>query len=390
MRDLQAIAEACRASAKSGQALALATVVKVEGSAYRRPGARMLVYQDGRRLGSISGGCLEADVVLRAHQVMATGQPHYVLYDTRVANGDLIVELGCKGAVGILIEPTSDAAVLGGIEFLASFARARGQGAMATIFRVEGNCPVSVGSRFTQRQGEAVRGDLALPELVSALGADMAYVQQRGQAMGRTYPLEEGVVEALIEPVQSPISLLLCGAGQDAIPLAQMARLLGWQVTVLDHRPSMLSPERFPGIETLLVTPKERLASLPDTRTAAVIMTHSYAHDLAWLEYLLPSPLRYIGLLGPHRRAEQIRLDLQSEGIVVDEARLHSPVGLDIGTETSEEIALAILAEIQAVLTGRPGGFLRERKGPIHESFLSAVKVTRESAVQDIACPLSG
>ncbi|HLK59174.1 MAG TPA: XdhC family protein [Chthonomonadaceae bacterium] len=371
MRDLQAIREACREEADTRTPLALATVVKVEGSAYRRPGARMLIYPDGRRIGSVSGGCLEADVVLRAQQVLATGEPAYVLYDMRVSNGDLIAELGCKGAVGILIERTSRPEVHCSLRFLASFLETRGQGAQATVFRVEGVAPVQVGDRLLQRAQGAVHGTLDAPDLMPMLLPDLSETMQSGQARTRTLLFPEGSAEALFEPVVSPISLRIFGAGQDAVPLAAQARGLGWQVTVIDHRPTMLAPERFPGVTLRLASRPEHLDALPapDARTAAVLMSHNYVQDLSWLLHLLPSSLPYIGLLGPRKRAEQMRADLFREGIVPEAAlwaRLYSPAGLDLGSETPEEIAFAILGEIQAALHGRSSGSLRERKGPIH------------------------
>lgn len=372
MKDLQAMRAACQASRKAGQPLALATVVKVEGSAYRRPGARMLIHPDGTRLGSVSGGCLEADVVRRAQEVMATGEPSYVLYDSRASNGDLVAELGCKGAVGILIERATDLSVFNSLAFCATLACERRTGMMATVFRVEGNSPVRVGERWMRCAHEAfpVQGETS--ELATLLPE--AEWPPPGQARPCPVAFAQGKAEVLVESLQPPVALLLCGAGQDAVPLAQMARGLGWQVTVLDHRLALLTPERFPGIEALRVSSPTRLCETfrPDRRTAAVLMTHSYTHDLDWLSVLLPTPLSYIGLLGPQKRAERLLSDLYQDGMVPDRerlARVHSPVGLDIGAETPEEIALSILAEIQAVLSQRAGGFLRERNGPIHTTL---------------------
>jgi xanthine dehydrogenase accessory factor len=372
---------------------ALATVVKVEGSAYRRPGARMLVSPQGTRFGAISGGCLEADVALRAQQVLTTGEADYVLYDTRHANADLIVELGCQGAVGILIERTDNRQVRDSLQFLASFTQERGEGAMATVFRIEGDCPVQIGERLLQRGSEAVGGSLAISCLSTSLQQACGQVRQSGHAQTRTVRFSSGLAEVLIEPVHSPPALLLCGAGQDAIPLAQIARLLGWQVTVVDHRPSLLTKERFPGAETVLVSHPPRLPDYgaPDARTAVVLMTHSYIQDRLWLQHLLPQPFAYIGLLGPRKRAAQLLEDLRAEGTGFDAAwlsRLHSPVGLDLGSETSEEIALSVLSEIQAVLHNRAGGFLRDRQGSIHPTSSSPGAVCGEGGLEGGICPL--
>lgn len=371
MKDIQAILEACHNAEEAGRPFALATVVKVEGSAYRRPGARMLIRPDGSRIGSVSGGCLEADVVQRAQQVLATGEPEYVLYDTRSSNGDLIAELGCKGAVGILIECAFHPEVQRSLRFLGSFVQTRGEGAQATVFRVEGETPLSPGARLMISAKGSLYVTQEAADLAARLLPELESVMRQGQAQTRTLAFPGGRAEALLEPIQSPLSLQIFGAGQDAAPLAQMARALGWQVTVIDHRASLLSPERFPGVQTLHLSRPGPLEALdaPDARTAVVLMSHNYAQDLDWLRHLLPSPLQYIGLLGPRKRADQMLADLCGEGIVPDAAslaRLYSPAGLDIGSETPEEIAFSILAEIQAALHARSGGFLRERKGPIH------------------------
>lgn len=394
MTETQAILEEYQHIKANKGCAALATVVKVEGSAYRRPGARMLVSPDGRRIGAISGGCLEADVVLRAQQVIATGKWDYVLYDTRTANGDILFELGCKGAVGVLIERIDTPDVCDSLEFLSAFVGKRGQGAIATVFRVTGDCPVRVGERFLQHEQRTGYGNLTASCIAEALQQECGQAIQSGHAQTISYSFPSGCAEVLIESVQSPLSLLVCGAGQDAIPLVQMARLLGWQVTVLDHRPSLLTSERFPGAETVLITQPLHLSShcTPDARTAVVLMTHSYIHDLLWLQYLLPLPCLYIGLLGSRTRAAQLREDLRQEGAVLDPgwlSRLHSPVGLDIGSETSEEIALAVLAEIQAVLNDREGGFLRERQGAIHPVFSSPGAVNPEHSFHITACSLA-
>ena len=350
--------------------------------------------RDADRLSSWLAAVTRQEVWRLARRAAASGQPEYVLYDTRTSNGDVLAELGCKGAVGVLIEPADSPHVLGSLRFLAGFASERGQGAQVTIFRAEGDCPVRVGDRLMQRAqgplqgtreapgqagvaleagpaGESLQARLESSGLIPLLVPSLAQAMREGRAQTRTLSFPAGSAEALIEPIQSPLSLLLFGAGQDAVPLAQMASLLGWQVTVVDPRPSALLAERFPGAETVLLSHPDQWKELPalDARTAAVIMSHNYIRDLTCLQHLLKSPLRYIGLLGPRKRAEQMRADLSQGGTVPDlEAwsSLYSPAGLDIGSETAEEIALAIVAEIQAALHDRSGGFLRERRGPIH------------------------
>jgi xanthine/CO dehydrogenase XdhC/CoxF family maturation factor len=331
MKELPAIVAALLAPA-AGPAV-LATLVNVEGSSYRRPGARLLLLADGRRIGSISGGCLEEDVVTRAAQVRATGTADAVVYDTSSEN-DLVwgVGLGCHGVVRVLIEklPPHPA-------WAAALARnfaARRPTALAVIHGGEDRH--GWGTRL------AAPGDCADPERL------------------------------LAETVLPPTALAIYGAGDDAQPLARLAGELGWRVTVADPRAAFATAGRFPTAERLVVGPASELVAktAPDAATLAVVMTHHYVHDVPLLRDLLARPLAYLGLLGPRKRADQILADLAAQGAIItaaQRARLHAPVGLDLGADGPEQVALSILAEMQAVLAGRDARPLRARTRPIHE-----------------------
>jgi xanthine/CO dehydrogenase XdhC/CoxF family maturation factor len=162
------------------------------------------------------------------------------------------------------------------------------------------------------------------------------------------------------------------GAGHDAMPVVRLAKDLGWHVTLVDHRPAYATVERFPDVDRIVIGSRTDAASqlALDRDTLALVMTHNYLRDLEWLEMLLPSPVRYLGLLGPRRRTDQLLADLGEKGIApsADQlGRLYAPVGLDIGSEGPAEVAMSILAEMQAVMTRHRGGHLRERKRPIHQ-----------------------
>lgn len=337
MKELQAIVRALLA-AESGESV-LATLLTVEGSSYRRPGARLLVLADGRRLGSISGGCLEEDLLVRASRVRETGLPDPVVYDTTSEN-DLVwgVGLGCHGVVRILLEKLP--ARPRWAQQLAENFAARRPTSLAVVH--DGKNPASFGTR---------------------LATDIE--PGHGAATGeRVY----------LETVAPPTALFIFGAGDDAQPLARLATELGWRVTVADPRAAFATTERFPLADALVVGPAEQLVAraAPDAEALAVIMTHHYVHDVPLLRALLPRPLAYLGLLGPRNRAEKILADLAGAGVVVSStqrARLHAPVGLDLGADSPEQVALAIIAEMQAVLAGRDARPLRERTRPIHEVF---------------------
>jgi xanthine/CO dehydrogenase XdhC/CoxF family maturation factor len=332
VKELQAIVQHLTApGAKSG---VLATLVTVEGSSYRRPGARLLVTADGRRIGSISGGCLEEDVLARAHAVAAGGKPELVLYDTSSEN-DLVwgVGLGCHGVVQVLLEKLP--ANPEWVKTLSANLGARRATDIEVIWR-------SAGAR-------------------APLGTRLA-------SPSTSTPSDAGIFRQTLEP---PVSLVIFGAGDDAQPLVGFAKQLGWHVTVADPRPAFATAPRFPEADALVVGPAAELVGRidPGPATLAVVMTHHYVHDVPLLRALLARPLAYLGLLGPKKRADKIAGDLTADGFVLTpemQARLHAPVGLDLGAETSGEVALAIMAEMQAALGQRDARPLRERTGSIH------------------------
>jgi xanthine dehydrogenase accessory factor len=331
MKELEAIVRhLCQAEEGS----VLATLTTVEGSSYRRPGARMLVTEGGARIGSISGGCLEQDLIERSRRVAASGSAELVVYDTSAEN-DLLwgVGLGCNGVVRVLLEPLSRRP-----QWAAAVAKNLLAGRPTDLAVVWENPAGPVGTRL--RESAAVGPDVSKP----------------------------GVFNERIEP---PVSLAIFGAGDDAQPLVRLAVELGWKVTVADPRPAMPTLARFPGAACLATGPAEELVTraAPPPGSLAVVMTHHYLHDLPLLHDLLPLPLAYLGLLGPRRRAERILADLVGKGLPLTPAmrsRLRAPVGLDLGADGPQEVALSIVAEITAVLAGRDGRPLRERELPIH------------------------
>ena len=314
----------------------LATLVAVAGSSYRRPGARLIVTATGERIGSISGGCLEEDVIARAHHVATTGRPELVTYDTSSEN-DLVwgVGLGCHGIVQVLLEPIP-ATAPAWVDMLATHLAARRPTPLAVLWR---------------------SADPAQP-LGTRLAADLP-----------TSPADSAVFSETLTP---PPALLIFGAGDDAQPLAQLAAPLGWAVTIADPRPAFATAARFPTASRLVVAPAAELVArvAPEPGALAVVMTHHYIHDVPLLRDLLPLDLPYLGLLGPKKRADRILADLARDGFTPTSAQvtaLHAPVGLDLGAETPAEVALSILAEIRATLARRDARPLRDRTRPIHD-----------------------
>lgn len=334
MVETQAIVRILSSSRNPGAVLA--TLVNVTGSSYRRPGARLLLTPDGNRFGSISGGCLEEDLIARAQRVATSGVAEVITYDTTSEN-DLIwgVGLGCHGMVQVLVER---------LPVTPKWATA-----LAANFLSHRPTPLAVVWRSSDSSALGTYLEGELPEVPTP-------------------------AEIFYEQLRPPVRLLIFGAGDDARPLARLAKELGWHVTVGDPRPDFATKARFPTADLLAVASAHELVSRtnPPSDALAVIMTHHYVHDVPLLRELLARPLPYVGLLGPKKRAAQIVSDIQGPGQALTSAqlkRLHAPVGLDLGAETPEEVALSIIAEMRATLAQRDGRPLRERERPIHEVF---------------------
>ena len=350
---------------------ALATVVEVKGSTYRRPGARMLMTEGSHVVGSISGGCLEADVFERADQVMASGEPVVVKYDTTAAD-DIVwgLGLGCNGLVRVFIERlTPDKP--NSVTFLAECFRRRQMGVLATVISVEGQVQEKIGTSLMLSQDGKAISHIENSELSASILNDAQEALLNSLSTLKLYQLHTGNAEVFIEVIQPPVPLVIFGAGHDAIPVVQLASELGWHVTVVDSRQSYATKNRFSLADAVILSRPESIIEnvFVDHRTVAVVMTHNYLYDREILRTLLPFPLRYLGILGPKSRTERLLQELQAEGSRPSPEqlrRLYGPIGLDIGADTPEEIALAIVAEIQAVIANRSGGLLRDRRGPIH------------------------
>ena len=371
MNELRAILDGLAEAGRRGESAILATVVGVQGSAYRRPGARLLLLPDGRGAGAISGGCLEADVIRRARQGGAPSGPFVLRYDT-TSDEEIAWELGlgCGGVVDVLVERVDPVHRPPHLAFLRRCLDRRHSGVLARVVGAEGGRGVHVGDWLALEENGGSEGNLCDPELAAGVRADAADVLRRGGWRRVAHDGPNGRVEVFYELLRPPPWLLVCGAGHDAPPVARLAGELGWRVTVCDRRPALATRDRFPGAEVVVCRPPDLLRRVAvEPGGAAVVMTHDFIDDQCFLEVLLPLPLRYIGILGARRRTQRLLRNLAADGPLRrrDEDRLYGPVGLDIGAETPGEIALAVVAEVQAVLAGRAAGFLRDLPGPIHD-----------------------
>lgn len=351
-----------------GERMALATIVAVRGSTYRRPGARLLVPEEGSPVGNISGGCLEGDVADMARVVMDEGRARLAGWDL-TADDDAVwgLGLGCNGAIEVFIEPAERAAeVAGALRTALEEERPISVVTVVESSRVD----VEPGARLVVRPDGTADGSLgeASTDAAAVLAATALLREERSEV--RT--LGDGV-RAFVEVLDPPLRLIVCGAGHDAIPLVRAASVLGWNLTVVDDRPAFLTRERFPEASGFVAVDEPEnaaKAAAVDERTFAVVMTHNFLRDKEYVRSLLGSPAAYIGMLGPGARTERLLMELRDEGVEIADAareRIHGPAGLDLGGEGPEEIAQAIISEIVAVKRQRAGGFLRDRPGPIHD-----------------------
>lgn len=362
MKELRDIVTAYDAAVAAGKQTALATVVKVEGSSYRRPGARMLVTEDGYLMGAISGGCLEGDALRKAQLAMLQRRPLLVTYDS-TDEDDLRfgVQLGCNGVVYILFEPLQAGNDNNPIDLLRKAIAQRRDSTLVTVF-----------GKPTDATHAGTCGFVAADE-AAWLYHDEVLQKEAGAARSLETVVKERADRSVLYQAITPAThLLVAGAGNDAQPLVEMASILGWDVTVVDGRPTHATKQRFPKANRLHVCKAIAVLALvaTDEKTAAVLMTHNYNYDLALLEALLGTPCRYVGVLGPQRKTQRMLQELEANGVRIGEKeteRVFGPVGLDIGAEGGEEIALSILSEIKAVFAARNGTFLKFRNGSIYE-----------------------
>jgi xanthine dehydrogenase accessory factor len=383
MNEVRALVAAFDAACGRGERCALATVVSVEGSSYRRPGARMLVCESGASTGTISAGCLESDVIEHARRIIRAGAGMLVEYDTASTSDEMAwgLGLGCNGVVRVLIEPLAPGSAY--VEALRRSCAAQTDDApirVATVYEwtASESRPSAVGVEcgarlFIDADGSARREKLS-ERVASALEAELRELALRAETIGEhSCDVGGGAVKVFVETLLPPVPLVIFGAGHDALPVVELARSLGWQTEVVDPQARPASRSRFALADRVtLARPEDVAAQLRLTaRTLTLLMTHNYSHDLLLLKQLLASPARYIGVMGPRQRTERMLRELAlNEDMfrleAVDLTRLHAPAGLDIGANAPAEIALSIVAEMRAVLEGRRGGSLRERRGSIH------------------------
>jgi len=369
MKELRDLIGAANSLKANNEPFAIASIVRVEGSAFRRPGARMLIRADGSTVGAISGGCLEAEVVARAAEVLKTGMPAIQTFE--LSEDDYIrgFGTGCGGDIDVLIEKCPVDGHISVLSALENILNHRYRSILATVVKTTTENEL-LGKRVIVGAGKTMESDLPLPVL-SLVGDLFDSDKSYSSPVIVSRKIGEDEIDILIEPMNPPVRLVIVGDGPDIHALVKVSSLMGWRTEIIGQKPLGELKRLFPEADNFhfVMSAGDLADDRLDPRTAVVTMTHNYLRDRDFLRRLIGSEAGYFGALGRGVRTNRMLKELQEQGFKIDQTsldRLYGPAGLDIGSEAPEEIALAIVAEIQSVLSGRPAGALRERKGPIH------------------------
>lgn len=372
MREFRDIIASYDQATQQGLDCVLATVVHLEGSSYRRPGARMLVTENGKMTGAISGGCLEGDALQKALLTFTEKKSRLVTYDTTDESDEVIgIQLGCEGIIHILFEYIHTEDPCNPIELLRLSQQKRQELVLVTGFDLSNKKNPQLGTCLLLNQQQLIAAKENSSPLSRFIVEEGAQSFSKRKSIVKDYAHPNYAGNLLFEFIQPAIALFIIGAGNDAIPLITIAHQLGWDVSVVDGRNTHAKKDRFISACQILVSKPEQVLDkiAIDSRTCFVLMTHNYQYDVKMLAALIHQPISYIGILGPKKKLQKMIAQLTDEGIAITDSmlnKIYGPTGLEIGAETPEEIAISILAEIQAVFTNKQGSMLRLKKDLIH------------------------
>jgi xanthine/CO dehydrogenase XdhC/CoxF family maturation factor len=370
MKEINEILKAYKKIDQSKTSAALATVIHVEGSSYRRMGARMLVLDSGRWIGGISGGCLEGDALLKAKQVMVQNKPRIVTYDTREEDAHQIgIGLGCNGLIQVLISPLMPDDERNPLEIFRNCVDSRKETLLLTITGVNGKLSekMAVGDMFQYENEAQFLSKFGEFDSAKTILKDIQAVLENRKSAFKKYATAESELGLFIEYLPPNMHLVLYGSNYDIYPFAKLVKEVGWKVSVVGAL-KKLDKSLF-SVANSVISNKTGEAEI-DENTALILMAHDYKTDYNNLKKALISKAGYVGVLGPKKRFDKMIKQMKEEKFEYPAesfSKIHAPVGLDIGATTPEEIAVSIMAEIRAFFAKRNGGFLRLRDKPIHD-----------------------
>ena len=366
MKEIKAIIEAYHKIDFTKNKAALATVVRVEGSSYRRTGARMLITDSGEWIGGISGGCLEGDALKRAKFAMAQNKATVVTYDTTDDDPYQIgVGLGCNGIIDVLLTPINSQNTHNQVIILQQCIESREPNVVITVVKLKGNFKDVQLGQAIKYDGET---DFPLNYLHKDLNSNIKNCLKSEKSESKIYQCQEGEIQLFIEVIIPSTHLVIYGGNYDIYPMVKLAKEIGWRVSVVCN-PLKVHKSLFEMADAVVEKDKTEEIKI-DPYTVALLMAHDYETDFKNMRNLLKTNIKYIGMLGPKKRTDKMFLKLLEEGNPVSDknlARIATPVGLDIGATNPEEIAISIIAEIKTFFTGRTGQRLKFREGAIYE-----------------------
>ncbi|WP_409305599.1 XdhC family protein [Peribacillus sp. SCS-155] len=340
----------------------IGTIISTEGSTYQKAGAKCFISEDGHLTGLVSGGCVEGDLKEYVHEIIATGLPRIVHYDFK-DDGDIVwgLGLGCNGKMNIFLEPYRPGQNPENTAMIDAFFSSMLTKPLHRITIVDSNDTSILGKTWLVDPASKEYPKIPNNEILQDY-----MVNRHTKKNGLSYIGGNLNLSIFYEFTTPPPNLIIFGAGPDAIPLVRMAKTLNWPITVLDYRTALASKQNFPDADEIIVYPAGNVPEITINQNSYVIlMTHNFMQDQIILEYLLRTDPAYLGVLGPRKRTEEL---INSSDIDSDHPKLstiHSPVGLDLGSKTPEEIALSILAEIMVTYRGGTGSRLSEVKGEL-------------------------
>ena len=366
MKEIKEIIEAYHKIDFTKNKAALATVVRVEGSSYRRTGARMLIADSGEWIGGISGGCLEGDALKKAKFAIAQNKATIVTYDTTEDDPYQIgVGLGCNGIIDVLLVPLDYQNDLNQVLILQQCVENRKPNVIITVVKLKGHFKdIQLGQTIKYDE----ETDFPLDYLHKDLILNIKNCLKSEKSESKIYQCQEGEIQLFIEVIIPSTHLVIYGGNYDIYPMTKLAKEIGWKVSVVCN-PLKVHKSLFEMADAVIEKDKTEEIKI-DPYTVALLMAHDYETDFKNMRNLLKTNIKYIGMLGPKKRTDKMFLKLLEEGNPVSEqdlARIATPVGLDIGAANPEEIAISIIAEIKTFFTGRTGQRLKFREGAIYE-----------------------
>ena len=363
MKEIKSILQLYNSFKSSKEKCAIAQVVRVEESSYRREGARMFVFESGVLEGGI---CLEGDALKRSQIAILKQEPSIVTYDTSKEN-EIGVGLGCNGVIDVLISPLSENSPT--FEMLQKCVSDRGEHVIATLTALNSDIDtIPLGRSFYYDRDTSSLEDCNHRGLRSFLQDKIQDVLKNKKS--KTYHFEKEGIKAsvFIELIPPQFHLAIYGDNYDVYPMLEMAKVMDWDVSLTGNI-QKLKKEKLQSVKNLY--PKDdETRPIVDRRTAIILMAHDYKTDYANLKELIKSSAPYIASLGPRKRFDKMIMEFKSSGITFSDEelqRIYAPCGLEIGANTPEEIAMSLFSEILSVFSGKTGGMLRKKAGPIHE-----------------------